>query len=128
MSLRHKVRHARTSTRYGLLVAAILLFAACSSSARSNSTAQTPSTGLSQAGPTSCQKIANLTLVTLGLTTDAVIPLGTGQGFFAKHCLRVTTVQTTSGAAAIADLLGGSADVAYSSEIPLLSLRVRWDR
>lgn len=66
-------------------------------------------------------KMTHLKVAGVGITTDGIIPFGTAKGFFAQHCVSVTRTTVASPAAALADLLGGSVDIAYAPSIPVVN-------
>ncbi|HLH64574.1 MAG TPA: ABC transporter substrate-binding protein [Solirubrobacteraceae bacterium] len=91
-----------------------------SSSTKAASSAAAPST--SAAPSSGCHgHISHLTVAGVGITTDGIIPFGTAKGFFAAHCVSVSRTTVASPAAALADLIGGSVDIAYSPSIPIVN-------
>lgn len=79
-------------------------------------------TGAAKARTHGCRgHMAHLKVAGVGITTDAIIPFGTAKGFFAQHCVSVTQTEVASPAAALADLIGGSVDIAYSPSIPIVN-------
>lgn len=109
---RQTQRSARHHHPVGLALAAAMAAAALTV------TGLTPIGTPAAAASARCHgKITHLNVDGIGIDSDAIIPFATAKGFFARRCLTVTRHTVSSFPAAIADVLGGSADATIAPAI-----------
>lgn len=111
----------------GLAAAVLaLLVAACGGSSTTGTSIDSASVSAAASGSKGCHgHITHLTVDGVGITTDGIIPLAAAKGFFAQHCVSVTRTSVASPAAALANLIGGSADIAYAPSIPVVNFAAK---